>query len=87
MFDFTEPSGIVPTLTPCAPKTSLSDCTSTTSPTRVEVPCPSTREQVAGSRRALSQARWTASFCPTGFGAVRPFPLPSLDPPIPRITA
>ncbi len=29
----------------------------------------------------------TKSFCPTGFGAVIPFPLPSLAPPMPRSTA
>ena len=86
MFDLTEPSAIDPGFTPCAANTSESACTSTTSPTRVEVPCPSTREHVEGESRALSHARWTASFCPAEFGAVMPFPFPSLDPPTPRIT-
>ena len=57
------------------------------SPTLVEVPCASMAEAEAGFRAALSHARSTASRCPTGFGAVMPLPLPSLEPPRPRRTA
>ncbi len=61
--------------------------TSTTSPTRVDVPCASTSEHTSGDSPALCQARATASRCPTGFGAVMPLPRPSLAPPMPRTTA
>jgi hypothetical protein len=87
MFDFTEPSGIDPTGTPSLPNTSVSASTSTTSPTAVDVPCPSTSEHVDGATPARSQARSTASFCPIGLGAVMPLPFPSLDPATPSSTA
>ena len=87
MFDFTDPSGIEPTGTPSAPKTSVSASSSTTSPTAVDVPCPSTSEQVEGATPANRQARSTASRWPTGLGAVMPLPLPSLAPAMPSSTA
>ena len=87
MFDFTEPRAIDPGASEGSPKPSARLATSTTSPTFVEVPWPSTRVAVAGSRPALRQARSTASRCPIGFGAVMPLPRPSLEPAIPRITA
>ena len=87
MFDFTEPSATVPGAS-CAPaKASIRLPTSTTSPTRVEVPWPSTRPQRSGDRPELRHARSTARRWPTGLGAVMPLPLPSLAPPIPRTTA
>ncbi len=87
MFDFTEPSAIECGAAPATRSTSLIASTSTTSPTRVEVPWPSISEAVAGESPAFSQARSTASFCPTGLGAVMPLPRPSLEPPMPRTTA
>ena len=62
-------------------------CTSTTSPTLVDVPWPSIKVAVAGDNPAFCQARSMANFWPIGLGAVMPFPLPSLDPPMPRSTA
>ena len=87
MFDFTEPRATEPGGSDAPAKVSARLCTSTTSPTRVEVPCPSTSTPGIGVRPALFQARSIASFWPTGFGAVIPLPRPSLAPPIPRSTA
>ncbi len=87
MFDLTEPSATEPGARPAPANASPRLVTSTTSPTRVDVPWPSTSEQADGARPDLAQARCTASFCPIGLGAVMPLPLPSLDPAMPRITA
>ena len=87
MLDLTEPSATDPCGIPLPPKTAVRLSSSEASPTRVDVPCPSMRETVAGSTPALCQARAIASRCPTGFGAVIPLPLPSLEPPIPSSTA
>ena len=80
MLDFTEPSGSDPLAMPRLEKTSLRLSTSTTSPTRVDVPWPSMRLAESGFVPAFSHARLTANFWPTGFGAVMPLPLPSEDP-------
>ena len=87
MFDFTEPSAMLPGAAPALAKTSVRLASSVASPTRVEVPCASTYPASAGLRCALAHARSTASRCPTGFGAVMPLPLPSLEPPSPSSTA
>ena len=87
MLDFTEPSAIFPVGRSSAPKIEFRLLTSTTSPTRVDVPCPSINAALRGSRPALRQARSMARCCPTGLGAVMPLPLPSLLLPTPRITA
>ena len=87
MFDFTEPRAMLPRAMSADANTSAMLLTSTTSPTRVDVPCASTIEQDSGDRPALRQARSTASRWPTGFGAVMPLPRPSLAPPMPRTTA
>ena len=42
---------------------------------------------VAGDTPAFSQARSMQNLCPIGFGAVMPFPFPSLEAPTPRMTA
>ena len=68
-------------------KTSARLSSSTTSPTLVLVPWASTRVAVAGSSPALAQARCAARIWPSGLGAVIPLPLPSAEPPTPRITA
>ena len=60
---------------------------STTSPTLVDVPCPSTLSPGSGATPTRSQARSTASFWPIGLGAVMPLPLPSELAPMPRMTA
>ncbi len=87
MLDFTEPSAMECGAAPAAPKTAVRLVSSEASPTRVEVPCASTAPAVDGSTPARSQARCTASCWPTGFGAVMPLPLPSEEPPTPRMTA
>ena len=87
MFDLTEPSAIDPYGAPAPPKTSVIACASTTSPTAVDVPCPSISVAVAGESPAARQARSMARRGPIGFGAVMPLPLPSLDPAMPRMTA
>ena len=87
MLDFTDPSAIEPGASRAPAKASARLSTSTTSPTRVDVPWPSTSVHSAGDRPALRQARSTASRWPTGLGAVMPLPLPSLAPPTPRTTA
>ncbi len=87
MFDFTEPSATDPGARPAPAKVSMRLVTSTTSPTRVEVPWPSTSEQSAGESPDAAHARSIASFCPIGLGAVMPLPLPSLEPAIDRTTA
>ncbi len=61
MFDFTDPSRIEPGDAPAPPNTSLSASTSTTSPTFVDVPWPSTYVAVAGERPLRRQARSTQS--------------------------
>ena len=45
MLDFTEPSAMRPGAAPASPNTAARLSTSTTSPTRVDVPCPSTRRR------------------------------------------
>ena len=87
MFDLTDPRAMERGAAPAAPKTAVRLASSEASPTRVEVPCASTAPAVAGSTPARCHARSTASCCPTGFGAVMPLPLPSEDPPTPRMTA
>ena len=87
MLDFTEPRAIERGAAPAAPKTAVRLASSEASPTRVEVPWASTAPAVAGSAPARSQARSTASCWPTGLGAVMPLPLPSDEPPTPRMTA
>ncbi len=87
MFDFTDPIGTEPGVSPALAKTSASAVSSTTSPTRVDVPWPSISPQASGDSPDLAQARSTASFWPIGLGAVMPLPRPSLDPAIPRTTA
>ena len=82
MFDFTDPSATGPS----APNVSCRHCTSTTSPTFVDVPWPSTIPHVRGDSPAAFHARSMASFWPSGLGAVRPLPLPSLEAPTARIT-
>ena len=87
MLDLTEPSATPRTGAPAAPNTAVRLSSSVASPTRVEVPCASMAETVAGSTPACSQARCTARRWPIGLGAVMPLPLPSLEPPMPRMTA
>ena len=87
MLDLTEPRAMDPGATPCEAKISSRALSSVASPTRVEVPCASSIPIDPGSAPAFSQARLTASFWPTGLGAVMPLPFPSEDPPIPRMTA
>ena len=87
MLDLTDPSGMLRGAAPAARSTSPSASTSTTSPTRVDVPWPSISDAVAGDSPALCQARSTASRWPIGLGAVIPLPRPSLAPPTPRTTA
>ena len=87
MLDLTDPSATEPGSTPAPEKTSMRLVTSTTSPTRVDVPWPSISVHWAGDRPELRHARSTESRCPVGLGAVMPLPLPSLAPPIPRTTA
>ena len=87
MLDLTEPSAIEPGSSPAPEKASMRLETSTTSPTRVDVPWPSMSVHCAGDRPELRHARSTASRWPTGLGAVMPLPLPSLAPPTPRTTA
>src|ERR1035437_7694948 len=72
IFDLTEPSatelgGRLELLS-----TSIMLCTSTTSPTLVDVPWPSIRVAVAGDNPAFCQARSMANFWPIGLGAVIP---------------
>ena len=87
IFDLTEPSATEPTGKWKLLSTSAMLCTSTTSPTRVDVPWPSINVPAVGDTPAFRQARSTASFWPTGLGAVMPFPFPSLEPAMPRSTA
>ena len=87
MLDLTEPSAIEPGATAAPLKTSIRLLTSTTSPTRVDVPWPSISVHWAGDSPELRHARSTERRCPTGLGAVMPLPLPSLAPPTPRTTA
>ena len=87
MFDFTEPRAMLPGAMSADANTSAMLLISTTSPTRVDVPCASTSEHTSGDSPALRQARSTAIRWPTGLGAVMPLPLPSLAPPMPRTTA
>ncbi len=60
MLDFTDPSGIEPAGSPEPWKAARSVSTSTTSPTLVEVPCPSIKSPGAGAMPAFSHARVTA---------------------------
>ena len=83
---FTLPSPIVPGLA-CGPKISYKAFNSTASPTRVLVPCASTRPTSPGVYSTCSKAFSTAIFCPLGLGAVMPFPFPSEDAPTARMTA
>ena len=87
MFDLTDPIGMLDVATPESANASTMLCTSTTSPTRVDVPWPSIKLTVAGSSPACAHARSIANLCPIGLGAVIPLPFPSLDPPMPRTTA
>ncbi len=87
MLDLTEPRAMDPGATPWAAKISSRAPSSVASPTRVDVPCASSIPMEPGSTPALRHARLTASFWPTGLGAVMPLPLPSDEPPIPRMTA
>src|SRR5271167_3586896 len=86
-FDFTEPRAIEPLGRLELLSTSTRLCASTTSPTRVDVPWPSNNVAVAGDNPAFCQPRSMHNFWPMGLGAVMPFPLPSLEPPMPRSTA
>ncbi len=87
MLDLTEPRAIDPGAAPWAAKISSRAPSSVASPTRVDVPWASSMPIELGSAPAFSHARRTASFCPIGLGAVMPLPLPSEDPPMPRMTA
>ncbi|EKD88821.1 MAG: hypothetical protein ACD_34C00322G0006 [uncultured bacterium] len=87
IFDFTDPRAILPFARPYAPNTVFRLFTSATSPTFVEVPCPSINPTSCGVMPAFNKARSIARCCPKGFGAVIPFPFPSELPPIPRINA
>jgi hypothetical protein len=87
MFDFTEPSAMDPGAAPAFPNTFVMLSSSAASPTRVDVPCASIADALAGSTPACCHAPSTANRCPTGFGAVMPLPLPSLDPAAPSSTA
>jgi hypothetical protein len=87
MFDLTEPSAMLPRAAPAGPNTAVRLSSSAASPTLVEVPCASMADTLAGSTPACRQARSMASRWPTGFGAVIPLPLPSLDPAMPSSTA
>src|ERR1017187_9327225 len=68
MFDLTEPSATEWVGRCSLLSRSAMHCASTTSPTRVEVPCPSIRVAVAGDRPAFCQARSRQNFWPTGCG-------------------
>jgi len=85
--DLTEPKAMLPAWISNFPKISFKLFTSTTSPTLVEVPCPSIKPALAGETPAAFQARSTARCCPKGLGAVMPLPRPSLLAPTPRMTA
>ena len=87
MLDLTEPSGMEPGAAPAGTKTLCSASASLRSPTRVDVPCASMRPTAAGSRPDRRHARSIARRCPTGFGAVMPLPLPSLEAPKASSTA
>ncbi len=69
------------------PNSSVRASNSTASPTRVPVPCASTRPISTGVYSTCSKAFSTAIFCPLGLGAVIPLPFPSEDAPTARITA
>jgi hypothetical protein len=85
--DLTEPSAILCLMGVPSMSTLAALSISETSPTRVEVPWPSSKVMVAGSSPARFHARWMAKRWPMGLGAVMPLPRPSLAPPTPRITA
>ena len=87
MLDFTEPRATDPGGRGVPANASVMLWTSTTSPTLVDVPWPSTSEHDSGESPDFLQARSTESLWPIGFGAVIPLPLPSLDPATPRTTA
>ena len=83
---FTLPKPMVPGLA-YGPNNSVNASNSTASPTRVPVPCASTKLTSAGVYSTCSKAFSTAIFCPLGLGAVIPFPFPSEEAPTARITA
>ena len=82
----TLPKPIVPGLAYGA-KMSYKALSSTASPTRVPVPCASTRPMSPGVYSTCSKAFSTAIFCPLGLGAVMPLPFPSEEAPTARMTA
>jgi hypothetical protein len=86
IIDLTEPS-TARRPSPAGPNTCASVASSAPSPAGVPVPCASTRPTVAGSSRAASHARRSASTCPSIAGVMRLAERPSLDTPVPRITA
>ena len=87
MFDLIDPSGMLPGGRSHSANARPMLSSSMTSPTRVDVPCPSMYDAAAGERPAFFQARSMAFLGPMGLGAVIPLPRPSLAPPMPRITA
>ena len=87
IIDFTDPSPIELFFIEPLSHTLQSVSASTASPTDVDVPCASMSCTVSGVICALSRALRMASICPLGLGAVIPFPLPSLEAPMPLTMA
>src|SRR5581483_5321116 len=87
IWDFTEPIAQFPGVAPLSVNTAVSVASSARSPTTVPVPCASISPTSAGEIPAIAYARSSARRWPAGRGAVRPSERPSLDPPIPLITA
>ena len=61
MFDFTEPSAMEPGAAPAGPNTLVRLSSSDASPTRVDVPCASIADAIAGSTPACCHARAIAN--------------------------
>ncbi len=87
IIDLIEPSPARVMPASAGPKTSRSVASSAESPAGVAVPCASTSPTVAGSRPETSHARRNASTWPWACGLMRLVARPSLDTPVPRMTA
>ena len=66
MLDLTEPSAMEPGAAPAGTKTSVSASASSTSPTRVDVPCASMRPTAAGSRPGRAPGAFDRQALPDG---------------------
>ena len=87
IIDFTEPMAALSGGAPASSSIVESASASVRSPTTVPVPWASNRPTVVGEMPAFAYARLRASIWPSGRGAVSPFARPSLEPPMPWITA